>query len=109
MACESTTESNQPVTFRNRPWFSPWVPYRPAMTVDWGGFRADPNNLPQALPGVYVIVHIDSRRAYVGCSSNVARRLGVAQAQQEGLSAGKGDFRTRFALVPRSAGNLPAP
>ena len=41
----------------------------------WRGFRADPENLPLARPGVYLIRHIASGKAYVGISGNVARRL----------------------------------
>lgn len=44
-------------------------------TVDWRGFRALPDNLPQHLPGMYLAVHLDTGRPYVGIAEDVARRM----------------------------------
>jgi group I intron endonuclease len=41
----------------------------------WRGFRADADNPPLPRPGVYLIRHVASGKAYVGISQNVERRL----------------------------------
>lgn len=44
-------------------------------SLRWFGFLYDPGNKPLSRPGVYRIVHLSSKRNYIGASKNVAGRL----------------------------------
>lgn len=43
--------------------------------INWFGFKVDENNIPLELPGCYLIIHISSRKKYVGKSINIFTRL----------------------------------
>jgi hypothetical protein len=53
--------------------------------VDWRGFWAFANNLPEPRAGAYIIQHLASGRSYVGISRDIRKRL-ASYVQQRRIS-----------------------